>query len=834
MKTFYSLDRLHRSPRFSAACLSPLIRATLLVVACLWHSSAISETPGKKWVASWASSMQGAYVYSPPSALENPTHVYAINPDLRFAFPNATVDGAVEQTFRLMVKPDLFGEHYRLRFSNFFGTQAVTLKAISVAMQDHAGSVIPGTLRKVTFSHADTVTIQPEKLVYSDGFESPADPDDPLLKGRNFAVSFAVQGKSGPMTCHTGDFSTSYISPPNSGDHTEDIQDFAFPNSTTAVFFLDALDVLAPADTAVICAFGDSITDGTFSTIIGNDSWSNDLSIRLHEAYGNKVSVVNEEIGGNTVVNPHHIGPTAVDRLDRDVLGLSGLTSVVWLEGINDFGAENNTVSAVIAGLQDGISRMHAAGIKVVGATIASSLNCTVLPNWGTPATDAKRRATNDFIRNSGRYDGVADMDAATLDPGTGELKPEFVPDSSIGSPGDKLHPNRAGYQSMANAVDLKVLAPTSLPSSTAEATPTPTLGDKITQVLPDRHVRFRLLAPKANTVAVMIGIKSGVFEPQGTTTAAMTKDANGLWSVTLDPLEPNLYEYQFGLDGSKITDPGNDMPKPQRQVDTSLLLIPGAPPDFLDVQNGAHGTMRDETYYSTALGKNRRVLVYAPPSYDRSHVPLPVLYLYHGFWDTRYSWVTEGRLAQILDNLLAEGKAVPMIVVVPEAHALPPEDIPGTDHAFYLTKNQQAVDGELFHDIIPFIEAHYNISVEPRERAIAGLSMGGLQAIETGIVHLGYFRWIGAFSPGVRAAALSDQFRSALEDPDKINKNLLLFDIVVGDEDKIVGEDVTAFEAQLKQANVQHSYTALPGGTHSMFVWRPALNNFLQKIFKQ
>jgi enterochelin esterase-like enzyme len=131
------------------------------------------------------------------------------------------------------------------------------------------------------------------------------------------------------------------------------------------------------------------------------------------------------------------------------------------------------------------------------------------------------------------------------------------------------------------------------------------------------------------------------------------------------------------------------------------------------------------------------------------------------------------------------------------------------------------------------FIEAHYNISDEPRERAIAGLSMGGLQSIETGIMHLGYFRWIGAFSPGVRAAAFSDQFKNALEDPDRINKNLLLFDIVVGEDDKIVGEDVTAFEAQLKQANVQHSYTVLPGGTHSMFVWRPALNSFLQKIFE-
>ena len=113
------------------------------------------------------------------------------------------------------------------------------------------------------------------------------------------------------------------------------------------------------------------------------------------------------------------------------------------------------------------------------------------------------------------------------------------------------------------------------LSESTPEATPTPTLGDHFTQVLPDRRVTFRLLAPKANAVEVVIGIKSGVYEAQGTTTTEMTKDANGLWTVTLGPLEPNLYEYQFNLDGRKITDPGNDMPKPQRQVDTSLLLIP-------------------------------------------------------------------------------------------------------------------------------------------------------------------------------------------------------------------------------------------------------------------
>ena len=358
-------------------------------------------------------------------------------------------------------------------------------------------------------------------------------------------------------------------------------------------------------------------------------------------------------------------------------------------------------------------------------------------------------------------------------------------------------------------------------------------------EILPDRRVTFRFFAPKANAVSVLMGLKSGVDEAQGTTTTAMTKEENGLWTVTLGPFEPNLYEYRFDLDGVIVPDTGNDLPKPQRHVNTSLLLIPGDPPDFLDVQNGAHGTVRDETYYSTTLGQNRRLLVYTPPSYDRVHAPLPVFYLYHGFWDTRYSWVTEGRLAQILDNLLAEGKAVPMVVVVPEAHALPPEPTPATSGEFltdvqpYLVRNQRAVDEELFHDIIPFIQTHYNISAEPRERAIAGLSMGGLQSIETGLVHLGYFDWIGAFSPGILPQAFSDEFKDALKDPQRINKTLCLFDIVTGDNDLIVGKANTEFDAELTRLNIRHRYTVVPG-THSMFVWQPALSNFLQRIFQR
>jgi enterochelin esterase-like enzyme len=322
---------------------------------------------------------------------------------------------------------------------------------------------------------------------------------------------------------------------------------------------------------------------------------------------------------------------------------------------------------------------------------------------------------------------------------------------------------------------------PAMMPLSTAEEKPMPTIGDNWTEVLADRRVTFRLLAPNAGTVRVLIGLKSAIDEPAGTTTTGMAKDTNGLWTATLGPFEPDLYEYQFNVDGALVPDPGNDRPKPQRHVDTSLLLIPGDPPTFLDVQNVAHGTVHEETYYSSTLGKSRRLLVYTPPGYDRSGTPLAVLYLYHGALDTLYSWVTEGRLPQILDNLLAQGNAVPMIVVVPEAHALPLESTPapsgefGTDMRPYLVRNQRVVDEELFQDIIPFIQTHYNISEESRDRAIAGLSMGGRQSIETGIVHLGYFEWIGAFSPAV--SALSGEFQNALKGPARINKSLRLFE---------------------------------------------------------
>ena len=267
------------------------------------------------------------------------------------------------------------------------------------------------------------------------------------------------------MTWHAKALTTSYLSAPGAGAAGQMEDESAFPFTSTSWYFLDAVDVMAPANTRVVVAFGDSITDGTASTLNGDDRWPNALSRRLHAAYGNRVSVVNAGIGGNQVLGPAEYtterpfsgGPSAGQRLERDVIALSGVTSVIWLEGINDFGA-NASAEAVQAGMREIVARLRKSipGAKVIGATVVSALGAAGA--HGSAAEDEKRKVLNEFIRTGGLFDGVADFDRATLDPATGQLRPEFVPESTTGGAGDHLHPNRAGYLAMAAGIDIKTL----------------------------------------------------------------------------------------------------------------------------------------------------------------------------------------------------------------------------------------------------------------------------------------------------------------------------------------------------------------------------------------
>jgi hypothetical protein len=187
-----------------------------------------------------------------------------IQPDQAFPFPNGSTTGATNQTIRSIVKPDLWGTTMRVRFSNVFGNLPLSLNATTLALQEYAGNLVNGTVTPVTFGGAKSVTIPVGKEIWSDAVNLRwVDPDDPLLQGRNLAISYSVQGNSGDMTYHSGANMTSFVTPTGSGDHTQDADGFAYEYTTASWFFLTGLDVMASADTVVVCAFGDSITDGT-------------------------------------------------------------------------------------------------------------------------------------------------------------------------------------------------------------------------------------------------------------------------------------------------------------------------------------------------------------------------------------------------------------------------------------------------------------------------------------------------------------------------------------------------------------------------------------------
>ena len=436
----------------------PLAVAAVIIVLAPSASHAQTVIAATSWITSWLGSVQGPYPVGNPSA----------QPDQRFAFPLPQT-GARDQTFRMIVRPDVWGRHARLRLSNAFGTKPLALDGVYVGLALSGAAVVKGTNTGVTFSGKGDVTIAPGAWAWSDPVDMAfvRNPDAGELAGRKLAVSFHVAGDSGPMTWHAKALTTSFVTAPDAGAKGAVEEDEAFPYSTASWFFLDAVDMRMPADTRLVVAFGDSITDGTASTMNGDDRWPDVLSRRLHRAFGNRVAVVNAGIGGNQVAGPPRYsaekpypgGPSAGARLERDVLLLSGVTAVIFLEGINDFSKNGNaTVDTVTDAMRQDVALMRARipGVRVIGATLTSALNATN-PAHGSREQDDKRRSLNAFIKSSGVFDAIVDFDAVTLDPGTGEMKAAFIPESTTGGPGDRLHPNRAGYLAMGTAVDLKV-----------------------------------------------------------------------------------------------------------------------------------------------------------------------------------------------------------------------------------------------------------------------------------------------------------------------------------------------------------------------------------------
>ena len=431
--------------------------AIVSLVLCLMALSYSATSEGsEKWVTSWAASAQGPY----------PSGNALVQPDLRRVFPSPEA-GAKDQSFRLIVGPDVWGRAARIRLSNAFGTKAVTFDGVFLGLQLDSSAIVPGTNRPVTFAGAKSLTVQPGGSVWSDAISLPFTGvlPKPYLQSRKLAVSFHVAGESGPMTWHAKGLTTSYVTEPGAGSQGASDDEAAFPYGTTSWYFLDAVDMRVAGDTRVVVALGDSITDGTGSTLNGNDRWPDVLSRRLHTKFGDRFSVVNAGIGGNLIVGPPEYsvqkpypgGPAALQRLDRDVASLSGVSTVIWLQGINDFSKNGNaSVESIKSAFKEGIAalRRRIPGVRVIGGTLTSALG-NLGPAHGFAEQDMKRQALNTFIRSEGAFDGVIDFDKATVSEETGEMRPEFVPDNTTGGPGDRLHPNRMGYLAMGAAVDL-------------------------------------------------------------------------------------------------------------------------------------------------------------------------------------------------------------------------------------------------------------------------------------------------------------------------------------------------------------------------------------------
>jgi lysophospholipase L1-like esterase len=349
------------------------------------------------------------------------------------------------QTLRLIVHPTLGGERLRVVLSNNFGTAPLVIGAANVSLRDKDAAIVAKSSRILKFSGSASATIPAGAIIISD----PVDLTMPAAA--DLAVDLYVPGDTAasgsPLTMHTGATQTSYIS--GSGNFAG-AETLPVATTTPSWFILARVEVVAPAATGAIVTLGDSITDGLRSTLNANKRWPDLLAKRLAQATGPKLAVLNAGISGNRVLLDN-AGPNALARFDRDVLSQTGVTHVIVLEGINDIarGGSNPLPSAtdLINGHRQLIMRAHARGLKIFGGTLTPFEGTG---SW-TAETEAKRAALNEWIRTSKEYDGVIDFDAAVRDP---NRPTKFLAQYQSG---DNLHPSDAGYQAMANAIDLSL-----------------------------------------------------------------------------------------------------------------------------------------------------------------------------------------------------------------------------------------------------------------------------------------------------------------------------------------------------------------------------------------
>jgi enterochelin esterase-like enzyme len=357
-------------------------------------------------------------------------------------------------------------------------------------------------------------------------------------------------------------------------------------------------------------------------------------------------------------------------------------------------------------------------------------------------------------------------------------------------------------------------------------------------EVQDDHHVIFRIYAPKAENVRL-----AGSDIPGNGQTAAMTKTENGVWEVTLGPIEPGAYRYNFNVDGVAAIDPRNPSISESNNNVWSLFYVPGS--DFMDTKEVPHGAVASVNYYSTVLKRFRRMHVYTPPGYEMGQGKFAVFYLLHGAGDCDEAWTSVGRAGFILDNLIAAKKAKPMVVVMPAGHTSRTMGGRGAGAGRGTAAPPDQFLEEFMTDILPYAESHYRVYTDRAHRAIAGLSMGGGQTINIAIPHLDKFAYIGVYSSGVfgitgrrgadgtsipPASPTWEAQHKAELDNVNARKGLKLLWFSTGVDDGLMPTTKATVEL-FQKYGFQPVFKESPGA-HTWINWRNYLNEFATQLF--
>ncbi|HEX4795383.1 MAG TPA: alpha/beta hydrolase-fold protein [Humisphaera sp.] len=349
-------------------------------------------------------------------------------------------------------------------------------------------------------------------------------------------------------------------------------------------------------------------------------------------------------------------------------------------------------------------------------------------------------------------------------------------------------------------------------------------------QVSEDRHVTFRILAPQAQSVRVT----GGDMPNLGGQAGQMTKGENGVWEITVGPVDPGSYRYNFNVNGVTTIDPRSPAVSESQNNVWSVVNVPGSP--FMDTNDVPHGAVAEIYYHSTALGRTRRMHIYTPPGYEANQDKYPVFYLLHGASDSDDSWTSVGRANFIVDNLIAQKKAKPMIIVMPAGHTTSAGfggGGRGRGGAGGAAQRDEFTE-DFVNDIKPYVEKNYRTINDRAHRAIAGLSMGGGQTLTIAFSHLDQFSYIGVFSSGVFGGAAGNWETQHAKDLDdaSLKPGLKVLWFSTGSNDGLITTSKATVDVLKKHGfNAEFEEST---GAHTWINWRNYLNKFAPRLFAE